>query len=137
MDQPDGLEVDEHSITVCRYRKGLSKLDTRWGAFTDPWVTQPQPECGFVMIGTEGAISSYDFEPHVAIQTRAKPEIRNLPVDVLGAPFPKPIEYLLHCREESVALEGPLDPGLGRTAQRIVDTAALSARERRTLPLLP
>jgi predicted dehydrogenase len=136
VDQPEGLEVDEHSITICRYRRGLSKLETRWGAFTDPWITQPQPKCGFVMVGTEGTISSYDFEPHVAIQTRAQPEIQNLPVDVLEAPFRKPVEYVLHCREKGVAFEGPLDPVLCRTAQRIVDTAALSARERRTLPLL-
>jgi predicted dehydrogenase len=72
VDQPEGLEVDEHSITICRYRRGLSKLETRWGAFTDPWITQPQPKCGFVIVGTEGTISSYDFEPHVAIQTRAQ-----------------------------------------------------------------
>jgi len=137
VDQPEGLEVDEHSITICRYSRGLSKLETRWGAFTDPWITQPQPKCGFVMVGTAGTISSYDFEPHVAIQTRAQPEIRNLPIDVLEAPFRKPVEYVLHCREKGVAFEGPLDPALCRTAQRIVDTAALSARQRRTLALLP
>jgi predicted dehydrogenase len=137
VDQPEGLEVDEHSITICRYRRGLSKFETRWGAFTDPWITQPQPKCGFVMVGTEGTLSSYDFEPHVAIQTRAHPDIRNVPVDVLEAPFRKPVEYVLHCKEKGVPFEGPLDPALCRTAQRIVDTAALSAKERRTLPLLP
>jgi len=136
VDQPDGLEVDEHSITVCRYRRGLSKFETRWGAFTDPWITQPQPKCGFVVVGTEGTISSYDFEPHVGVQTRAHPVIHNIPVDVLEAPFRKPVEYVLHCKEKSLPVEGPLDPALCRTAQRIVDTAALSARERRTLPLL-
>ena len=57
VDQPEGLEVDEHSITICRYRRGLSKLETRWGAFTDPWITQPQPKCGFVLVGTEGTIA--------------------------------------------------------------------------------
>ena len=88
------------------------------------------------MVGTEGTISSYDFEPQVAIQTRKHPEIRSLPVDTLEAPFRKPVEYVLHCREKGVAFDGPLDPALCRTAQRIVDTAALSARERRTLPLL-
>jgi glucose-fructose oxidoreductase len=137
VDQPEGLEVDEHSITICRYRRGLAKFETRWGAFTDPWITQPQPKCGFVMVGTEGTLSSYDFEPHVAIQTRAHPDIRNVPVDVLEAPFRKPVEYVLHCMEKGVPFEGPLDPALCRTAQRIVDTAALSAKERRTLPLLP
>ena len=63
VDQPPGLEVDEHSITICRYARGISKFETRWGAFTDPWITQPQPKCGFVIVGSEGTISSYDFEP--------------------------------------------------------------------------
>jgi glucose-fructose oxidoreductase len=137
VDQPEDLEVDEHSITICRYRRGLSKLETRWGTFTDPWTTQPLPKCGFVIVGTEGTLSSYDFEPHVAIQTRAHPDIRMIPVDVLKAPFRAPVEYVLHCKETGVPPEGPLDPSLCRTAQRIVETAALSARERRTLPLLP
>ena len=61
MDIPEGLEVDEHSITVARYAQGLSKFETRWGTFTDPWVTQPQPKCGFVITGTHGTISSYAY----------------------------------------------------------------------------
>jgi len=136
VDQPEGLEVDEHSITVCRYRRGLSKLETRWGTFSDPWMVQPQPKCGFVIVGTQGTISSYDFEDHVGVQTRARPVIHAVPVDVLKAPFRAPVEYVLHCKEKGLKFEGPLDPELCRTAQRIVDTAALSARERRTLELL-
>jgi len=137
VDRPEGLEVDEHSITLCRYAKGLSKLETRWGAFTDPWTIQPQPKCGFVLVGTEGTISAYDFEPHVGVQTRAHPAVRNLAVDVLTAPFRAPVEYVLHCKAQGLPVEGPLDPALCRTAQRIVDTAVESARERRTLPLAP
>ncbi len=137
VDQPQGLEVDEHSITICRYRHGLSKFETRWGTFTDPWTTQPQPKCGFVIVGTAGTISSYDYDQEVAVQTRSRREIRNVPVDRLAAPFRAPVEYVLHCLETGAAFEGPLDPAICRTGQRIVDTAALSARERRTLPLLP
>jgi predicted dehydrogenase len=136
-DQPQGLEVDEHSIVICRYARGLSKLETRWGTFTDPWTTQPQPKCGFVVVGSEGTISSYDYDPHVGVQTRSQTTIRHVPVDELKAPFRKPVEYVLHCKERDLPFEGPLDPTLCRTAQRIVDTAALSARERRTLALLP
>ncbi len=62
VDETPGIEVDEHSITVCRYARGLSKLETRWGTFTDPWMHQPQPKCGFVIVGTEGTITSYDYE---------------------------------------------------------------------------
>jgi len=137
VDQPEGLEVDEHSITVCRYRRGLSKLETRWGTFTDPWTLQPQPKCGFVVVGSEGTISSYDFEDHVSVQTRSRPETHAVAADILKAPFRAPVEYVLHCREKNLPFEGPLDPALCRTAQRIVDTAALSARDCRTLGLLP
>jgi predicted dehydrogenase len=137
VDQPEGLEVDEHSITICRYARGLSKLETRWGTFTDPWTTQPQPKCGFVVVGSEGTISSYDYDAHVRLQTQSHPVAQQVPVDELKAPFRKPVEYVLHCKEHGLPFEGPLDPVLCRTAQRIVDTAALSARERRTLALLP
>jgi glucose-fructose oxidoreductase len=136
VDQPHGLEVDEHSITICRYAQGLSKLETRWGAFTDPWITQPQPKCGFVIVGSVGTLSSYDFEPTVGLQTRDQPAVRNIPVDVLQAPFRAPVEYVLHAKATGAAIEGPLDPALCRVAQRIVDTAALAAKQRRTLPLL-
>jgi predicted dehydrogenase len=137
VDQSEGLEVDEHSITVCRYRRGLSKLETRWGTFTDPWKLQPQPKCGFVLVGTDGTISSYDYEDRVSVQTRSRPEIHAVPADALKAPFRSSVEYVLQCKEKGLPFEGPLDPALCRTAQRIVDTAALSARERRTLALLP
>jgi len=137
VDQPEGLEVDEHSITICRYQRGLSKMETRWGTFTDPWTTQPQPRCGFVIVGSQGTISSYDYDAHVGLQTRARSEIHQVPVDRIEAPFRKPVEYVLHCKATGRPFEGPLDPALCRTAQRIVDTAALSARERRTLALLP
>ena len=137
VDQPEGLEVDEHSITICRYRRGLSKMETRWGAFTDPWTTQPQPQCGFVIVGSQGTISSYDYDAHVGVQTRTRPEIHRVPTDEIVAPFRKPIEFVLHCKATGRRFEGPLDPTLCRTAQRIVDTAALSAKLRRTLALLP
>jgi predicted dehydrogenase len=137
VDQPAGLEVDEHSITICRYARGISKFETRWGAFTDPWITQPQPKCGFVIVGSEGTISSYDFEPTVGLQTRDHPVVRDIAVDTPQAPFRGPVEYVLHAKATGARVEGPLDPMLCRTAQRIVDTAALAAKERRTLALLP
>ena len=69
-----GLEVDEHSIVVARYAHGLSKFETRWGTFSDPWILQPQPRCGFIIAGTEGTVASYDYDDYVTVQTRRKPE---------------------------------------------------------------
>lgn len=131
-----GIEVDEHSITVLRYDVGLSKMETRWGTFTDPWTLQPQPKCGFVVVGTEGTISSYDYDDHVTVQTRARPEAHAVANDPASAPYRAPVEYLIHCLETGEAIQGPLDPRISRIGQQIVDTAAASAKAGRTLPLV-
>jgi glucose-fructose oxidoreductase len=136
VDESPGLEVDEHSITLARYESGLSKFETRWGTFTDPWTLQPQPKCGFVVVGSEGTISSYDYESVIRIQSRSRPETHELPVDRLEAPRRNPIEYLLHCLETREPVAGPLDPALCRIGQQIVDSAVESARQKRTVSLL-
>ena len=136
VDQPAGLEVDEHSITVARYQQGLCKFETRWGTFTDPWTHQPQPKCGFVVMGRDGTISSYDFEDTIRVQTADCPQGRDQPVDPLDPPFQNPLQYLIHCLEKDEPLTGPLAPDLCRIGQQIVDTAAESARQKRTLSLI-
>jgi len=133
---PRGLEVDEHSVTIARYEHGLSKFETRWGTFTDPWTLQPQPKCGFVLVGHDGTISSYDYEKTLRVQTRDKPEGFDLPVDELKPPHSNPVEYFLHCLETGAPVEGPLSPSIARIGQQIVDTAYRSALEKRTLPLV-
>jgi predicted dehydrogenase len=135
-DQTPGLEVDEHSVTIARYPRGLSRFETRWGTFTDPWTHQPQPKCGFVIVGTDGTISTYDLEPTIRLQTRAWPGGFDLPVDPLRPPTSNPVEYFIHCLESDHPPEGPLDPAICRIGQQIVDTAVESARQKRTLPLI-
>ena len=134
-DQP-GLQVDEHSVTVCRYAHGLSTIQTRWGTFSDPWIHQPQPKCGFVICGTAGTVTVYDYATHLRLQTAECPEGFELPVDAVEAPFQDPIQYLLHVLEGGTFELGPLHPAIARIGQQIVDSAALSAREKRTVPLL-
>lgn len=137
VDEPEGLEVDEHSITIARYDVGLSKFETRWGTFTDPWTHQPQPKCGFVIVGRDGTISSYDYDKTIFVQTRKNPAGESIPVDTLVTPFSQPIEYVVHCIKNDLPIEGPLSPKICRIGQQIVDTAVLSAREKRTVALLP
>ncbi|NIB38215.1 Gfo/Idh/MocA family oxidoreductase [Pseudomaricurvus alkylphenolicus] len=129
---PDGFEVDLQSVVVARYHSGLSTLQTRWGTFTDPWVTQPQPFCGFVIVGTEGTICSRDYAQSVSLQTREQPEVRDVPVDDFS-----------HCEDvfalleqvlaEGGDLQGPCGSNISLGGQRIVDAAAHSARERRPI----
>ncbi len=135
VDQPAGLEVDEHSITVARYEYGLSRFETRWGTFSDPWTHQPQPKCGFVICGTDGTISSYDYESTIRVQTRDCPEGQDLPVDAIANPRQNPIQYVVDCLERDVPIEGPLSPETCRVGQQIVDAAALSAERKEVVRL--
>jgi predicted dehydrogenase len=134
-DLPNGLEVDEHSITIARYSCGLSSFETRWGTFTDPWTAQPQPKCGFVLSGTQGTISSYDYEPAVRIQTRKNPRGKQMAADKLRPPLQNPIQYFIHCLHRDREPEGPLSTKISRIGQQIVDSAVLSARLKRTVRL--
>jgi glucose-fructose oxidoreductase len=136
VDQPAGLEVDEHAIAVARYDTGLSKFETRWGTFSDPWTHQPQPKCGFVLTGREGTISSYDYENAVRVQTAAKPEGIDVPAEELKSPESNPIEYFLDRLESGREVDGPLSPAIARIGQQIVDTAYQSAMRKRTLALV-
>jgi glucose-fructose oxidoreductase len=139
VDTPVGLEVEEHSITIVRYdiaNSGLSKFETRWGTFTDPWTHQPQPKCGFVLVGRDGTIASYDYETKIRVQTREKPEGFEVPADALSAPNDSPINYFLNRLESGRPVEGPLSPTIARIGQQIIDTAIQSAREKRTLALV-
>lgn len=130
-----GLEVDEHSITIARYQDGLSKFETRWGTFTDPWTHQPQPKCGFIVRGTEGTISSFDYEATVRIQTRERPEGYDQPVDPLPEGGRNGIEYTIDRIDAGQPIEGPLSPGLARIGQQMVDAAIRSAETRQTVTL--
>jgi glucose-fructose oxidoreductase len=130
-----GLEVDEHSITVARYETGLSKFETRWGTFNSPWEAQPQPKCGFVLVGRKGTISSYDYEPTIRLQDEAHRAGRDIPVDQLQPPEQNPIQYVLHCLENQRPIEGPLSPKIARIGQQIVESAVQSAAQQRTVPL--
>jgi glucose-fructose oxidoreductase len=133
VDETPGIEVDQHSITVCRYRRGLSKFETRWGTLTDPWTTQTQPQCGFVVAGTDGSISSYDYDDHVTLQTRAVPQQTPVPADALPVGRRNPIEYMLAMIESGGQITGPLDPALSLIGQRIIDCALRAAESRRTV----
>jgi glucose-fructose oxidoreductase len=135
VDESSGLEVDQHSITIARYSNGLSKFETRWGTFTDPWIHQPQPKCGFVIVGDQGTLSSYDLERTVRLQDHDHPGGIDLPVDQLHAPNSNPVEYFIDCLEQGREVEGPLAPAISRIGQQIVDTAVESAQLKRTLPL--
>jgi len=135
VDEPKGLEVDEHSIVFARYAHRLSKFETRWGTFTDPWTTQPQPKCGFVIAGTEGTISSFDYDDYVTVQMRRKPVAARMGAPATKPPNQHPVQYLIRCLEQSKSLEGPVNIPISRIGQEIVDAAVRSAKLKRSVKL--
>ncbi|MEZ4697644.1 MAG: Gfo/Idh/MocA family oxidoreductase [Rhodothermales bacterium] len=130
---PSALPVEEQSVTIARYGDWLSTFQTRWGTFTDPWLDQPQPKCGFVLKGSEGTIANYDYEETVRIQTARNPGGKIIKVDTLRRPNQNPVQYFLHCLEKGEKVKGPISPEYSRIGQQIVDTAIASARAGRTL----
>ncbi|HAM70288.1 MAG TPA: gfo/Idh/MocA family oxidoreductase [Verrucomicrobiales bacterium] len=136
VDEPAGLEVDEHSVTIARYAHGLSKFETRWGTFTDPWTTQTQPKCGFVVNGTDGTLSAWNYDPFITLQTRARPECHRVEADAVQSPYQDPVQYFLHCLAKGEPVSGPVSTAISRIGQQIIDSAMLSAREKRTVRLL-
>ena len=63
----------------------------------------------------------------------SNPEAHPYAVDVLASPYQNPIQYLIHALETGEPVTGPLSPALCRIGQQIVDTAVLSAREKRAV----
>jgi glucose-fructose oxidoreductase len=114
----------------------LSKFETRWGTFSDPWTQQPQPKCGFVLVGSHGTISSYDYDDYVTMQTREAPTLAQVPADTLPPGQRGPVEYMLARIDDGAPIRGPLDPSLCLVGQRIVDSAMLSAETKRTVALV-
>ncbi|MGD9913266.1 MAG: gfo/Idh/MocA family oxidoreductase, partial [Rhizobiaceae bacterium] len=137
VDQTPGIEVDQHSITVARYARGLSKFETRWGTLTDPWTQQPQPKCGFVLVGTDGSIGSGDYDDFVTLQTRKDTSHRRIEADTLPPGRRAIIEYMLARIEDGEPVSGPLDPLLCLTGQRIIDSAVISSQQKRAVELVP
>jgi glucose-fructose oxidoreductase len=46
------------------------------------------------------------------------------------------VQYFLDCLGRDVEVDGPLSPAISRIGQQIVDTAAESAAQKRSLPLI-
>lgn len=136
VDDTPSIEVDQHSVTVARYRQGLSKFETRWGTISDPWTQQPLPKCGFVLVGADGAVSSYDYDDHVTLQRRGGAPER-VPAETLPAGRRGAIDYMVDRIRRDLPIDGPLAPELSLVGQRMIDTARASAKARRTLALLP
>lgn len=132
----EGDEVDEQSVVIATYSDGLSTFQTRWGTFTDPWTDQPWPRCGFVIVGTEGTIASFDFADAVVLQTRAEPAGTSVPVDVLLLEETGGVANLVSALDSGRPLEGPTSAETSFSGQRIVEAAARSIACGTSVPMI-
>ncbi len=132
-----GLEVDEQAVVVAGYRSGLSSFQTRWGTFTDPWNHLTQPRSGFVLVGTEGTLSSYDYDRHVTLQDAEDLDGLEIGVDRLALEVSTGLGALLHHLDTGEPVDGPLSAQIGRTGQLMVDAAVLSAETGRRVDVTP
>jgi len=132
---PAGLQVDEQSVVTAAYSSGLSTFQTRWGTFTDPWIVQSAPRCGFTVVGSAGAITSWDYAETVTLYTAACPPGKPVAVDVLPQAERDHLSFLIDALEREIPIAGPSSWGISRAGQQIVDAAILSARLRTPVAL--
>jgi predicted dehydrogenase len=132
---PPGLEVDEQSVVTAAYPSGLSTFQTRWGTLTDPWTVQSAPRCGFTVVGSAGAITSWDYTDTVTLHTAARPAGVPIPVDVLPEAERDHLGWLVDALDRDIPVAGPSSAGISRAGQQIVDAAVLSAQLRTPVSL--
>ena len=130
-----GEEVDEQAVVIAEYTGGLSTYQTRWGTFTDPWTYQPQPRCGFVVVGTAGTIASYDYQQSIRVQTAGHPEGTEVPVDVLPPEHRNGVAAFIDALDHGTEPDGPISWRISRAGQVMVDAARQSARDGRPVRL--
>jgi len=90
---------------------------------------------GFVVVGTQGTIASFDYEDHVSVQTPDCPAGAQVPVDVLPLSEQNGVANFIHALDIGASVEGPISPAISRAGQCVVDAAMISAREHRTVEL--
>ena len=126
IDETPGIEVDQHSITIGRYQRGLSKFETRWGTFTDPWTERRSRNAASFWSAARAPSRATTYEDHVTIQTRKQPRRRC--AGIRSPPAPIGVEYVLARIEDGAPIAGPLDPALALVGPATVDSAFWSSR---------
>ncbi|HEV7811689.1 MAG TPA: Gfo/Idh/MocA family oxidoreductase [Leifsonia sp.] len=118
---PDGLRVDEQTVVIGHYASGLSVFETRWGTHTDPWTLQPQPHCGFVLNGTEGSISSWDYDDGVTLHRAGVPS--RIPIDDIAFEDRTALANVIAHLREGRPLDPPLTAAISLAGHAIVEAA--------------
>ena len=88
-----------------------------------------------MVVGARGTATSWDYDEHITVQTEEHPVGTRIPVDEIPAHESGGLRNLVHCLEQGTPLSGPISVETSLAGQRIVEAAATSAAERRTVAL--
>lgn len=124
---PEGLEVDEQSVVVARYGTGLSVFETRWGTLSDPWNLQPSPRCGFVITGTTGSITSWDYDVEVTVSRGNGSVPERVGIDEIAFEDRNALSNVVAHLRTGRPLDSPLTAATSRTGHAIVEAAVRGA----------
>ncbi|MEO7586690.1 MAG: Gfo/Idh/MocA family oxidoreductase [Arachnia sp.] len=130
---PEGLAVDEQSVVIGHYTDGLSVFETRWGTFTDPWTTQPQPKCGFIINGSAGSIASWDYEDEVTLHSQGGVQV--IPADEIAPEDASALANVIAHLRDGRPLDQPLTLETTSAGHAIIEAAVRSAQTGRRIDL--
>lgn len=127
-DEPKYAASDDNAIIIAKYPHAFSVCEASW--------TQPVGYAGTnpVIYGSEGSIGIHHDK--ILIQRPGKPEEAIAPPET-KAPNRSAPEYMLHCLENGLPIEGFCSPKVSRNAQEILEAGLRSADtgETQKLPL--
>ena len=127
-DEPAYASSDDNAIIIAKYAHAFGVCEASW--------TQPVGYAGTnpVVYGSEGSIGIHHKE--VLIQRPGKPEEAITPPDT-QYPYRSAPEYLIHCLEHGLQIEGFCSAQVSLYAQEILEAGLRSANsgQTQTLPL--
>lgn len=126
--------VDEQSVVAATYESGPSVFETTWRSFTNPWEHPTEPANGFVVVGTDGTISTR-HDDGIGVQTTEQPDGYTIEADPTEPPHENVVQYVVDRLQRDAPFDGPTSVQLSRKGQLITEAARRSAAEGRRVSL--
>ena len=126
--EPAYAASDDNGMIIAKYGHAFGVCEASWTQVVDYAGTNP------VVYGSEGSIGLHRGQ--VLIQRPGKPEESFAPAPT-EAPYRSGPEYLIHCIENQLPIEGYCSPQISRNAQEILEAGlrAADTGQTQTLPL--
>jgi glucose-fructose oxidoreductase len=132
---PEGHDVDTRSTVIATYDGRPSVYQSTWARHPE-LGDDPDPKSGYVVVGTEGTISTRIPESGYRLRNGANPDGTIVDPEPVEKPYQNAVQYVIDRLESDRAFEGPTGPPMSRKAQQIMETARVSIEEGRRVPLI-